>query len=253
MVTGMGTVIAVAGLRLDFIGTGNAFAPDGLCWNGFVVDGRFLFETPPSALMSLNRTAIDPNAIDAVFISHHHGDHFLGLPSLLLHWKYRGRTRPVTIVGPRGTEGLARVIGQAVYPSIFETPVDIHWVVGQPGRCITIGDLTVEPVEVRHDDKLSSNLGYQCELHGVRFGYTGDTAMCEAVLDLARASDVLISECASRADEIPIHLNLVKDIPQVRAAMPSESTLLLTHIASDVDDAGIPGVLVAEDHKRYEF
>lgn len=37
----------MADLDLRFIGTGNAFAPGGLCWNGFVLEGRYLFEAPP--------------------------------------------------------------------------------------------------------------------------------------------------------------------------------------------------------------
>jgi len=34
-------------MEIKFIGTSNAFASGGLCWNGFVVDDRILFETPP--------------------------------------------------------------------------------------------------------------------------------------------------------------------------------------------------------------
>ena len=56
-------------LELQFIGTGNAFAPGGLCWNGFVVNGRFLFEAPPQALQSLNLMGIDPNGLDAVVLN----------------------------------------------------------------------------------------------------------------------------------------------------------------------------------------
>lgn len=98
----------MADLELTFIGSGNAFVREGACWNGFVANGRYLFEAPPQALMSLNRLGIDPNAIDAVVLSHHHGDHLLGLPFLLLHWKYLGRTTPVTVIGPPETEDVVR-------------------------------------------------------------------------------------------------------------------------------------------------
>ncbi len=101
----------MAGLELTFIGSGNAFVREGACWNGFVANGRYLFEAPPQALMALNRLGIDPNAIDAVVLSHHHGDHLLGLPFLLLHWKYLGRTTPVTVIGrPRPRTWSARSV-----------------------------------------------------------------------------------------------------------------------------------------------
>lgn len=240
-------------LELTFIGTGNAFAPGGLCWNGFTANRRYLFEAPPQALMSLHHVGIDPNQIDAVVLSHHHGDHFLGLPMLLLHWKHRGRTTPVTIVGPPDTEKLARQIATAVYPGIFETAYDIHWVETRPGDTVRAGDLELEPVEALHDDRLSLSLGYLARLDGRTFGYTGDTALCDGVFDLARRSEVLVSECASRADDVPVHMNLVHDIPQVRAAMAGGSPLVLTHLSPDVNVGSLSNSVVARDYQSYCF
>lgn len=243
----------MADLHLSFVGTGNAFAPGGLCWNGFVVNGRYLFEAPPSALMALHRVGIDPNALDAVLVSHHHGDHFLGLPSLLLHWKYQGRDRPITIIGPPRTKELAYVIGRSVYPGVFENDFGVEWIELAASETVQLGELHVEAVEVVHDTKLSLNLGYRCEIRGRRFAYTGDTTMCDAVLDLAQSSEVLVSECASRDGQIPIHMNLVDDIPTVRRAMHTDSTLILTHLSADVDDHGLANTIVAEDLATYRF
>ncbi len=240
-------------LDLSFIGTGNAFAPGGLCWNGFLVNEKFLFEAPPQALMSLNRLGVDPNAIEAVVISHHHGDHFLGLPFLLLHWKYFGRKTPVRIIGPSETEAVARQVCERVYPGLFDFSFEIEWATAAPGAPITTGDLTVESVPVKHDRKLNENLGFACRLGDRRFAYTGDSAICEAVLDLARGSELLVSECASRAERLPMHMNLVDDMPVLRAALPPESSLLITHINSDVTDPGLPRTAVARDFERYRF
>ncbi len=237
-------------LELTFIGTGNAFAPGGLCWNGFLADRRFLFEAPPQALMSLHHVAVDPNAIEVVVLSHHHGDHFLGLPSLLLHWKYQGRSTPVTIVGPPDTARLAREIGEIVYPGLFEGEFAIDWRELRGGESVTVGDLTLEPVEVEHDDRLSLSLGFRARLDGRDFGYTGDSRLCDAVLDLARTSEVLVSECASRADPIPIHMNLLDDIPQVQAAMAPTARLILTHVTPEVQP-DLPRTLVARDYQTY--
>lgn len=240
-------------LSLSFIGTGNAFAPGGLCWNGFLVNGRYLFEAPPQALMSLRHEGIEPNDLDAVIVSHHHADHFLGLPFLLLYWKYQGRNRPVKIVGPPETKQVMEQVTERTYPTIFEIDYEIEWVVAEPGNDLRVGDLVVHPVAVKHDDKLNMSLGYACALNGSRFGYTGDTAICDGVLDLARHSQVLVSECASRAGNVPIHMNLVDDMPRVRNAMAADATLLLTHIDSDVDSDGMPNTLVAKDYQTYRF
>lgn len=240
-------------LDLRFIGTGNAFAPGGLCWNGFLVNDKYLFEAPPQALMSLNRLGVDPNAIEAVVLSHHHGDHFLGLPFLLLHWKYFGRTAPVRIIGPSETKQVTEQVCERVYPGVTEGDYGIEWITAVPGTPVTAGELTLESAPVKHDRKLNENLGYGCQIGGRRFAYTGDSAMCDAVLDLARNAELLVSECASRADRFPMHMNLVDDMPVLRATLPAESSLVITHISSDVTDPGLPRTLIAKDFERYRF
>ncbi len=243
----------MADLELAFIGSGNAFAPGGLCWNGFVANGRVLFEAPPSALMALNRLEVDPNALETVVISHHHGDHFLGLPFLLLHWKYRNRSRPVTIVGPKKTRETALEIANLVYPGVFDVDYQVNWVEAEPGRAIVAPCVDLEPVEVCHDERLSACLGFLAKIDGATMGYTGDSAMCDGVMDLARKSRVLVSECASYDDPIPIHMNLVTDIPIVRGAMAENASLILTHLEPRVDGGGLPRTIVAEDFARYHF
>lgn len=240
-------------LELTFVGTGNAFAPGGMCWNGFLANKRYLFEAPPQALQSINRLGIDANELDAVILSHHHGDHFLGLPFLLLHWKYYGRSRPVTVVGPPGTRELTLQIGENVFPGIDEIRFDIEWKEVGPGQRLTVGDLELESLGVQHDERLSATLGYNAVLRGRKFSYTGDSALCDAVFDMARHAEVIVSECASRADRVPIHMNLVDDIPVLRQRMNPEAELVLTHIDSDVTADGLTGTRVAQDLETYRF
>ena len=243
-------------LRLTFIGSGNAFSPGGLCCSGFAVNEKILFDTPPQTLSSMNTVGLDPNAIETVVLSHHHGDHFLGLPFLLLHWRWRGRQKPVRIIGPRGTQALATKISEMVFPGVLETVgYDLEWDDVPPGKLIRVGDLELEPHQMTHDDGLDICLGYAARLGGRRFSYTGDTILCDAVLELAKDQEVMVSECASRANRIPVHMNLVDDIPVVRAALPKDAKLLLTHVDVDVKvDADIlPNTEVAKDFATYTF
>jgi ribonuclease BN (tRNA processing enzyme) len=241
-------------LRFTFIGSGNAFSPGGLCCNGFVVDDRILFEAPPQTLSSLNTVGIDPNELDAIVVSHHHGDHFLGLPFLLLHWKWKGRTRPVCIVGPRNTEGLTKDISQKVFPGVLEdVRYEIQWVEAEAGTREQLDGLQIDPVGVEHDPDLSATLGYAVRYKGRRFSYTGDTRMCDGVIELARGTELMISECASRNLKIPIHMNLVDDIPLVRAALPASAPLILTHITPEVDSEGLPSTFVAKDFETFRI
>lgn len=238
-------------LDLSFLGSGNAFATGGLCWNGFTVDHRYLFECPPQALMSLNRLGQDANDLEAVILSHHHGDHFLGIPFLFLQWKYGGRTRPVSIVGPPGTEEIVRALCNLAFPGEFNPRFPVNWVELEPGAPVSVGDLELEAVAMKHDPRLALSLGFHARLDGRRFAYTGDSAMCDGVLALARTAEVLITECASRTSRVPVHMNLVDDMPVVRAALPASSTLVLTHIEAGTATEELANTFVARDFERY--
>lgn len=240
-------------IALTFIGVGNAFASGGACWNGFLVNDRILFEAPPQALMSVQRAGVNPNDIDVVFISHHHGDHFYGLPMLMLWWKWMGRTKPVRIIAPPETERIARDIARETFPWLFELTYELTWIEARPGEVIDLPGLRVTPHEMIHDDRINLCLGYASEIGGRKLGYTGDTVYCEGVEALARWSEILVSECAS-VNKNPVHMDLTNDIPRVRALLPESSHLILTHMDPEVAAAkDLPGILIAEDQKTYRF
>src|SRR3546814_16280853 len=93
-------------MRLRFLGCGEAFGSGGRFNTCFLVSGdgtSFLVDCGASSLVAMRRFGVDPNAIDTVFVSHLHGDHFGGLPFLILDAQFASRrTRPLTIAGPPG-------------------------------------------------------------------------------------------------------------------------------------------------------
>jgi ribonuclease BN (tRNA processing enzyme) len=216
-----------------------------------MVNNQYLFEAPPQALMSVQKAGVDPNDLKAVIISHHHGDHFYGLPMLMLWWKWKGRTKPIRIIGPRDTEEITRTIASKTYPWLFDLTYDIEWVVAEPGTSMAVDGIQIETFPMIHDDMLDNCLGFACEINGRRLGYTGDTTYCDSVEDLARWSEVLVAECASVDGQVPIHMNLRDDIPRVRKLMPASSQLILTHIDSAVAASNPAGIIIAEEYKKY--
>ena len=235
------------------MGVGNAFASGGVCWNGFLVNKTILFETPPQVLMSIQRAGVNPNDIETILISHHHGDHFYGLPMLMLWWKWMGRTKPVRVVGPPGTERITRDMARETFPWLFEMPYELHWIDACPGKTIDLPGIRVAPVEMEHDDTLNICFGFACEIEGRRVGYTGDTVYCDGVEHLARWSEILISECAS-VDGNPVHMDLTNDIPRVRALQPPGAQLILTHMDEAVAASRpLPGVVISQDQQAYTF
>jgi ribonuclease BN (tRNA processing enzyme) len=54
--------------------------------------------------------------VDAVVLSHLHGDHFGGLPFLVLDGQFTRRTRPLTVLGPTGTAERLHAAMETLYP-----------------------------------------------------------------------------------------------------------------------------------------
>jgi ribonuclease Z len=69
-----------------------------------------LFDCGEGTQYQLLHAGINRNRIDAVFITHLHGDHFFGLPGLLSTMALLGRTAPLTVVGPAGLGGILDVL-----------------------------------------------------------------------------------------------------------------------------------------------
>jgi ribonuclease BN (tRNA processing enzyme) len=59
---------------------------------------------------------LDPGEVDAVVITHLHGDHFGGLPFLVLDGQFTTRTRPLTVLGPVSTSQRLHTAMEVLYP-----------------------------------------------------------------------------------------------------------------------------------------
>ena len=111
-------------MRLTVAGCGDAFGSGGRANTCFWIesgDAVVALDFGATSVVALRRLELDPSRIDLVLLSHLHGDHFGGLPFLLLDGQFEGeRTRPLTIVGPVGTGArLAGGLG-GVLPGLLE-------------------------------------------------------------------------------------------------------------------------------------
>src|SRR5436305_12245762 len=114
----------MASVRVRFLGSGDAFSSGGRLQTCFHLDGAdepLLIDCGASALASLKRERLDPARIGWVALSHLHGDHFGGLPWLILDGQFAKRTKPLWVTGPNGTRERVERTFEALYPGATDT------------------------------------------------------------------------------------------------------------------------------------
>ncbi len=69
-----------------------------------------LFDCGEGTQRQIQRSSISYMQINKVFITHHHGDHFLGLPGFIQTMQLNDREEALHIYGPKGTEKIVDTI-----------------------------------------------------------------------------------------------------------------------------------------------
>lgn len=94
-------------LELTFLGTGSGkpLPHRGVSSFGFFREGElFLFDCGEGTQTQMARSSLKPGALEAIFLTHFHGDHVNGLPGLIGSLTLDQRDRPLDIIGPRGLQ-----------------------------------------------------------------------------------------------------------------------------------------------------
>jgi ribonuclease BN (tRNA processing enzyme) len=230
-------------MQLRFVGCGDAFGSGGRSNTCFHLTGErvnFLIDCGASSLPVLKRQGVAPDDIDLILITHFHGDHFGGLPFLLLDAQFSRRTRPLTIGGPEGIETRLAQVMEALFENSSKTKqrFDLNIVTLSPETTVRLGEINVTPFPVAHGESGGPFLGYRIELEGRIIAYTADTEWTETLVPLGQHADLLIAEAYTFDRQVKNHLNL--KALEARLAEIKPKRLILTHMSDDMLGRAVP-------------
>jgi ribonuclease BN (tRNA processing enzyme) len=223
-------------MRVTVLGSGDAFGAGGRFYSAYLaqVEGAtFLLDCGPSILQSAKRVGWDLGRLDAVLVTHLHGDHFGGIPFLFMEYRYETpRTRPLVIYGPEGTERRVKCLFTALYERTAAEPLPFPVIYRElePGQTVPLGDASVMAVRVHHVPELVA-FGYRVEVGGRSFLYSGDTAWTDELAGYARGVDLFVCECSTFETQLDIHISY----PEIaaRARELGCRRLVLSHLGSE--------------------
>src|SRR5512139_2434884 len=165
-------------MKVIFLGVGEACderLPNTSIWIQTEVEGKSLsimldcgFTVPSLYWQQTN----DQEDLDALWISHFHGDHFFGVPALLLRFWEMKRSKPLAIISQSGVQTVVTHAMELAYPGFWSKltyPVAFHGV--EPGQRARIAGLEWSAAQSLHGRK---NLSVRIEDGQHTLFYSGD-------------------------------------------------------------------------------
>jgi len=224
-------------MKLHILGCGDAFGSGGRHQSSYLVeasDRLFLLDCGPTALLALKRAGFDPRRLDAIMLSHLHGDHFGGLPFFLIDYLYRQpKYDPLLIAGPPGTETKVRQLFNLMYGGASddkELPPTIFQVL-QPDQPTQVAGVDIFPFRVPHQT-LEISLALKVSYQGKQILFSGDSLCTEKFIDQARGVDLFLCECSFYSEQPGMHVNY--QALQANLARLQCRRLVLTHLGEEM-------------------
>ena len=206
------------GTRLITLGTGAGPVPaphQAKSSNLLTVNGaRYLVDAGDGVARRLAKARVDVREVATIFITHHHDDHTAGLGPLMSAAWDQNRTEPINVYGPPPTEALVKAIVQ-----VFNINAEIR--IADGGVSVPIAqvffghdvgaglvyqdaNIKVTAVENTHYQFHSGiNVGkhksyaYRFEAPDRVIVFAGDTGPSDAVTELAKGADLLVTPTSS--------------------------------------------------------
>jgi ribonuclease BN (tRNA processing enzyme) len=232
----------IPAMDLLVLGSSDAFNGAGRCHAAYALkDGdapSIVVDFGATTLYALHRAGLRGTDVAGVVITHLHGDHYGGLPFLLLDGMYHDvRSTPLSIVGAVGLEHRLGVLFEALYTDVahrerpFATtfdelhPQDVKDLLGY--RIEAFAALHMDPPDVPLCLRITGPSGKVV-------AFSGDTEVCDGFRDASRGADLLVAECSCLTPPCGRHItwqDWQDAFPKMKA-----KRILLTHLGQPVRD-----------------
>ena len=231
-------------MRLTVVGSSDAFNSAGRSHSSYLVEGPgvgpVLVDVGGTTLAALRRIGRSPREIEAVALTHLHGDHVGGFAYLAIDAMFNEvRHRALPIVGPALTRERLDQVFRTAYGALAdrERPYDTSVDELLPGQSVEVAGVRIEAFAADHMDPPDVPLCLRVSAGGAVIAFSGDTQICDGLFAAAEGADLLVAECTALAPPAGRHCTWQdwRSIFGPGSARPlGARSVLLTHLGRDV-------------------
>jgi ribonuclease BN (tRNA processing enzyme) len=230
---------------LTILGSGNSRCDDGRGHASFLLEtpagGKILLDVGATALLRANEHGESLARLDAIVLTHFHGDHTLGLPFVLYEQKTRHRReRSLAVLGPAGTRELAwTLLDVSALGRDLGYPLEFSEL--EEAETVQLETLSIEASAVTHRPE---SLGYRVTFPDGRIvAFSGDCRFDDRLIRLVDGADLAVVEVTLPGGPSPRIAHVALDELRSRRAELNVPRLVLTHvndaIAEEIRDEGL--------------
>jgi ribonuclease Z len=194
-------------MQVTLLGTGcpqvhpDRFGPASLVRVG---EMSFLVDCGSGVTQRMAAAGVSGTKLDALLLTHLHSDHLVDLYQLVISSWHQGRERPQRIFGPAGTRAFADAtmevwrkereqrIAWECRPSTAAFELEITEF--EEGVMFEADGLRISAFRVDHGP-VKPAFGFLFETAQARVAFSGDTTVCDRLVDAAKGVDLLVHEC----------------------------------------------------------
>ena len=237
-------------MKITFIGTGYSCDPDRKNVSVLVKDSGRAHMLDCGFSSAQGYLSHSPQSqLDTVWISHFHGDHFFGLPQLILHFYMQKRSEPLSILSGINGEDRIRNALQLAYPELeTKLPFPLIFIGLQPGKSLQHNGLSWQCAPVIHSQ--SAN-GLRLSNGSRSLYYSGDGKTGQESAHLMQNCNLIIHEAFSLKSSTPYHSSIEECLLLAEKFSPSRFAFI--HLSKESRDSIHTSPPTLETQETTEF